>query len=240
MGLPQKGTRRIVVGGFPYRWLAKYEQVGWLEGYCCPVSLFVEREDTRGQLLVTHFACYGKEVITAQTEAVTPGLVRQIMETALARGWQPARQGLPPFAMDGKEFFPDPEEPLFSAKGLAVLDRQPYDSRARGSYNIFVHGLQWPDEFPAKGSVALQQVSDHRAARLLIYRASLTLGEELPEVRPLWEQVVRHAPNWPGLREERWGERARRRLRAGRRREAACREKFLKTLAAGGTSQGAE
>jgi hypothetical protein len=233
MGLPKKGTRRIVVDGIPYRWLAKYASVGRVEGYCCPLSLFVERADAPGQLLISHFWCYQKPWVVAQAQAVTPRLVRQIMDAGWARGWQPARQGLPPLEVDGKEFFQDPLDPLLSAEALTVLDRRPYAPDARGGYNFVVKGLQWPDEFPAIGSLERPVVSDHRAARLLIYRASLTLGEELAEWRPLWEQVARHAPNWPGLREDRRGERARRRLLAGRRREAACWEKIWSRAATG-------
>jgi hypothetical protein len=60
----------------------------------------------------------------------------------------------------------------------------------------------------------------HRS--LIAYRASITLGEERMEFRPVWEQVVNDAPHWPGLREERRGEGARRRLLAALRRQDRC------------------
>jgi hypothetical protein len=113
--------------------------------------------------------------------------------------------------------------PLFSAAGLAVLDRQAYDPAARAGYELMSGGLLWPDEFPRAFSPAWAAVSPNWVYRYLIaYRASITLGEERSEFRPVWEQVVRHAPNLPGLRAERRGERAKRRLLAGMRRQARC------------------
>jgi hypothetical protein len=113
--------------------------------------------------------------------------------------------------------------PLFSAAGLSVLDRQVYDPTVRASYESMSGGLMWPDEFPAYSSPAWMEISPNWVYRYLIaYRASITLEEERAEFRPVWEQVARHAPNWPGLRAERRGERARRRLQAAKRREARC------------------
>lgn len=113
--------------------------------------------------------------------------------------------------------------PLFSAAGLSVLDRQVYDPAARASYVLMSGGLMWPDEFPPCSSPAWMEISPNWVYRYLIaFRASITLGEERAEFRPIWEQVARHAPNWPGLRSERRGERARRRLLAAKRREARC------------------
>jgi hypothetical protein len=116
-----------------------------------------------------------------------------------------------------------PGVPLFSADGLAALDRMPFDPAARGSFELMSGGLMWPDEFPRPGSTEWEAVSPRWAYRyLLAYRASLTLGEERAEFRPVWEQVLRHAPNWPGLRPERRGKRARRRLQAALRRQDKC------------------
>jgi hypothetical protein len=113
--------------------------------------------------------------------------------------------------------------PLFSAAALAVLDRRPFDPAARARYEIMSGGLMWPDEFPRPGTPEWEAVSPNWVYRYLIaYRASITLGEERPAFRPVWEQVVRHAPHWPGLRAERRGERARRRLLAAKRRADRC------------------
>jgi hypothetical protein len=117
----------------------------------------------------------------------------------------------------------EPSADLFSAAGLTVLDCQPYDPDAKGSYELMSGGLMWPDEHPKIGSPGCELISLVRVYRFLIaYRASITLGEERAEFRPVWEQVVRDAPNWPGLRQERRGEKAKKRLLAAKRRESVC------------------
>ncbi len=127
-----------------------------------------------------------------------------------------------------------PGLPLFSAAALAVLNRMPVDPAARGSFELMSGGLIWPDELPRPGSEESELVWSQCVYRYLIaYRASLTLGEERAEFRPVWEQVVCHAPNWPGLRPERRGERARRRLRAALRRQDKCLAEFESLMGAG-------
>ncbi len=117
--------------------------------------------------------------------------------------------------------------PLFTEAALAVLDRQPFDSQSKAGYEIMSGGLVWPDEFPAFASSDWRVVAGGLVHRYLIaYRASLTLGLERAAYRPIWEQAIRQAPRWPGLRDERRGERARRRLRAAKRRESRCFEDF--------------
>src|SRR5260370_12743595 len=103
--------------------------------------------------------------------------------------------------------------PLFSADALGVLDRMPFDPVARGSFELMSAGLIWPDEFPPCGSPEWDLVSPNWVYRYLIaYRRALTLREERAEFLPVWEQVVRQAPKWPGLRPERRGEGAAPRL----------------------------
>jgi hypothetical protein len=126
--------------------------------------------------------------------------------------------------------------PLFSAAGLAVLDRMPFDPDARGRFELLSGGLVWPDEFPPFGSSEWELVRPQWAYRYLIaFRRALTLGEEREAFRPVWEQVVRHASNWPGLRPERRGERAARRLRAALRRQDQCLAELESRLRAGGS-----
>jgi hypothetical protein len=121
--------------------------------------------------------------------------------------------------------------PLFSAAALAVLDRQPFDPTARGSYEMMSGGLIWRDEFPEYGSPEWQLVATDWVYRYLIgYRASITLGEERAELRPVWGQVVQGAPNWPGLREERRGDNARRRLSAARQSSRLCLDEVARRL----------
>jgi hypothetical protein len=95
-------------------------------------------------------------------------------------------------------------------------------------------GLVWPDEFPRTGSPEWELVRPQWVYRYLIaYRRALTLGEERAAFRPVWEQVAQQAPNWPGLRAERCGERAARRLRAALRRQDKCLAEFELRLSVG-------
>ncbi|HJZ54122.1 MAG TPA: hypothetical protein VKE74_04160 [Gemmataceae bacterium] len=124
-----------------------------------------------------------------------------------------------------------PNVPLFTPAGLAVLNRRVYDPTAKASYELMSGGLIWADEFPEFGSEEFRVMAPGFAYRKLVaYRADLTLGEERIEFRPVWEQVVRFAPDWPGLRPERRGERARQRLMAAKRREARCLEELERQL----------
>jgi hypothetical protein len=114
-------------------------------------------------------------------------------------------------------------EYLFSPAALAILNGQQYDPAAKGSYELFSGGLMWPDETPDHGAPGRELLSLGLVYRYLIaYRADITLGEGRAEFRPVWEQVVQHAPNWPGLRPERRGEQARRWLLAAKRRADRC------------------
>lgn len=125
--------------------------------------------------------------------------------------------------------------PLFSDAALAVLDQMPFDSTARGRFELMSGGLMWADEFPPPGSAEWEVVRAEWVYRYLIaFRRALTLGEERDELRPVWEQVTRHAPNWPGLRPERRGERAARRLRAAIRGQEKGLAELEAHLLAGG------
>lgn len=106
---------------------------------------------------------------------------------------------------------------LFSKDALAILNRQVYDPAAKCDYEILSGGLLWCDEFPKFGSSEWWVIADGYVYRfLLASRALITLGEENTTFRHVWEQVLRYAPHWPGLREERRGEQARERLKMER------------------------
>ena len=109
--------------------------------------------------------------------------------------------------------------PLFSRAALWLLDRVQIDPAARGQFEYLSGGLIWPDEFPAFGGPVF---SGFAFRYLIAYRASITLGEERAEFRPVWEQVSRAAPRWPGLRPDRCSGPAVRRLQAALRRQDRC------------------
>ena len=119
--------------------------------------------------------------------------------------------------------------PLFSDAALAVLDQMPlFDLTSRGNFEWLSGGLMWSDEFPLLGTSERRAMSPAAATGcLLACRASLTLGK-INAFLPIWEQVVQYAPNWPGLRPERRGEAARRRLLAALR----LQDRYFATLEA--------
>jgi hypothetical protein len=124
-----------------------------------------------------------------------------------------------------------PGVPLFSAAALAVLDRMPFDRSARGQFELMSGGLVWRDEFPKIGSDEWDLISPQWVYRYLIgYRRTLTLGEERPALKPVWDQVVLRAPNWPGLRPERRDERTARRLKAAIRINDSCLAQLEETI----------
>ena len=97
-----------------------------------------------------------------------------------------------------------PTIPTFSKAALAILNRQVYDPTAKCDYEIMSGGLLWSDEFPQIGSPEWPVFAHNWVYRfLLAYRASITMGEENALFRPVWQQAIHHAPNWPGLRAER-------------------------------------
>lgn len=103
MALPQKGSRRIVVEGVAYRWVATPN-----DGY---ISLVVERADDPGQRLGASFKYHdilqsagaGAARVVGQRRSVSPGAVRAVILAALGRGWQPSRRGLSPFCVPDAE-----------------------------------------------------------------------------------------------------------------------------------------
>ena len=126
----------------------------------------------------------------------------------------------------------DSSEPhLFSTAAATVLGGMPFDPMARSSLEIMSGGLMWPDEFPRLGTPEWALIAPGCLYRyLLAYRASITLHPEQRKFLAVWDQVVEHAPNWPGLRPERRDEPAARRLRAALRRQDKCLAELEKQL----------
>ena len=107
MGLPRKGTRRIVVAGQTYRWRLTCLNMSWQESCFWPLCLYVQRTEGSGQLLVVHFNYPVSHQVEGKEQYPTPGLVRRMIEVALSQGWQPSRRGLPSFPFDGRPFLPE-------------------------------------------------------------------------------------------------------------------------------------
>src|SRR5262249_60189752 len=103
MGLPRKGCRPIIVVGVPYRWLLRCAAV-CREMLFWPEHLYIEQAERPGQRLAVRFGYPVWHLVGGQRQYPTPALVRRIIRDALAAGWQPARPGLPPFALDGHAY----------------------------------------------------------------------------------------------------------------------------------------
>ncbi len=102
MVMAKKGTRQISVDGILYRW-----RLAPNDGY---MLLVVETADHCHSQLTAYFVYHDAPQSAAggasklfQRRIVSPGVVRQVILTALDRGWQPSFSGLPPFHLHDAE-----------------------------------------------------------------------------------------------------------------------------------------
>jgi hypothetical protein len=86
MALAKKGSRLISIDGVTYRWVVSPDS-----GY---MVLVVETNDEPGQRLEAVFNYHYQQVELdsrfIQGRAISPGIVWQVIVTALERGWQPS------------------------------------------------------------------------------------------------------------------------------------------------------
>lgn len=111
-----------------------------------------------------------------------------------------------------------------------VLGACRYDPAAGRSYDILRGGFVWNDELPPYDS------ADHLAgifilARVIAYRASLTLARPNSKYESEWTELRAALPSWPGFRQERIHGQVERDLRAAKLREDRCLVRFEGELA---------
>ena len=103
MGLARRGARRITVDGVAYRWVVSPDDGTMI--------LVVERANGPGKRLEAVFAYDdihepdgpGVWRIVGQRLSIRPGVVRAVILSALARGWQPSIVGAVAFRIrDGE------------------------------------------------------------------------------------------------------------------------------------------
>lgn len=106
MALPKKGLRKITVDEMRYGWSATGND-GW-------ISLTVAPLNNGGQILTTAFNYHHKVVEEGISEnggtwrsleqqlIITPYIVRQSIQYALKKGWNPSEKG-PQFTLAGIE-----------------------------------------------------------------------------------------------------------------------------------------
>src|SRR5262245_41387493 len=88
---------------------------------------------------------------------------------------------------------------LFSEAELSLLRGARYDPNAIRHCDLFAGGFFWSDEAIKE----LAMASDNYLHRYVIYYRSLLSQGKAPTPFPLWDQLLRECPDWPGFRPER-------------------------------------
>lgn len=99
MGMRKKGSRLITVDGVQYRFHVIANR-GYRNN---ALWVAIQRVDPTGQRLMTNFKLPILLEPHEVWQAVTPAVVRQLIEGALARGWQPAVNGLGAFQLQSTD-----------------------------------------------------------------------------------------------------------------------------------------
>lgn len=100
MSLPKKGSRKIQVDGLDYRWLIR-KKPSYIQGIgAVSFTIAIERfeEEHKGLLLVHTGLTRLDNWIDPHQTSVTPKVVREMIQTALNGGWNPANTE--PFLLD--------------------------------------------------------------------------------------------------------------------------------------------
>jgi TIR domain len=157
MALPKQGTRQIIVDSASYRW-GVYSKTPFL-------TVRVELMDEPGQQLIAKFSSHvasnsspsdaGKQ----ERRAITPELVKRIIQVALERGWQPDQRKPAEFPLsDADALFPTnlhTERKL--RRGLVITARDVVGRRIHDTVNRALQelGIRTYDlrDFPAGASL---------------------------------------------------------------------------------------
>ena len=102
-----------------------------------------------------------------------------------------------------------------------ILGACEYDPAADRTYDIMRGAFLWEDELPPRSSKDFPRAI-FILARVIAYRASLTLGQPNPEYESEWAELREAVPSWPGFRQERIFGSVERDLRAAKLREDRC------------------
>jgi hypothetical protein len=85
----KKGSRKIVVDGHSYRWVVK--RIYDYQNGRITDMLLVAPDQKPGQKMIALF----EDRKLHEADQITPGVVRKLIFTALAQGWQPQKAGGP-------------------------------------------------------------------------------------------------------------------------------------------------
>jgi hypothetical protein len=90
---------------------------------------------------------------------------------------------------------------LFDDEALDFLSKADYDPDAKRSYEIMSDSFVWSDELLLEAFAEFSGAWPFR--ELMAYRRSVILCAPDSRLRPVWEQMAKACPEWPGLRPER-------------------------------------
>jgi hypothetical protein len=102
MAMPQKGSRRIVVDGQPYRWRVPRSGTYPQLAYGAALTLAVEHAGGGAALMVVCDGARHGNWASAPGTTVTPGRVADLVRRALAAGWVPTEPGSAFYLSEGE------------------------------------------------------------------------------------------------------------------------------------------
>ncbi len=114
MTIPKKGSRYLWVGGVEYAWRIRkkptYAQGAFSSAMRLAVQCRSEANGPRSVLVVSLCVRRPDNWVAPHQTAVTPAVIRDIVERALAAGWAPTSGGTP-FSFDYPLLRDDPSPP---------------------------------------------------------------------------------------------------------------------------------
>jgi len=93
MTIPKKGSRQITVEGQVYRWLIKSKPTYAQECLEAPMTAAVDLVEGGGTTLYITFPFSRPDGLYRTQISITPQVIRDCIQAALAQGWQPNNEG---------------------------------------------------------------------------------------------------------------------------------------------------
>jgi hypothetical protein len=92
---------------------------------------------------------------------------------------------------------------LLPDDAIAVFRRAVWNPDARRFHEMMTGSFWWTDELVQEVAQLCSGRDNWSFRYLMGYRASVIRGKPDGRFRPVWDQVARECPDWPGLRPER-------------------------------------
>jgi hypothetical protein len=190
--MSRKGCRQITIEGRRYLWRASYGD-SWKDGHCIPLRLVIALASPQpGQHLRVVFRSGRGEVWYLDDQAVTPAVVRRVIEGALRDGWRPGESGLPDFELDGQPFIDAELLRGKSAPELRGTDWLRVLHRLEREIKVDLRGLDFRATRRHVGDVAMEGEPTAgdlwaQVAQYLSLVAALYREHRLPEPQMTWD-----------------------------------------------------